>query len=156
MSRSNAFDLLQDLPSDLSGLDIEEIRLFVYDDYTIGQTLYDLGMNLEEYLIVSILLLEDSIAEQKLSEITSIPRSTVRGRLDDAVNMKIAARSEKGVSLTEEGRKLFVLMSRDISNRASTGEPLSKELCAVLEGLTLSDGVTRPFKVPDRLRPRSS
>ena len=148
-------DEIEFLPRDLSGADVEQLRLFDYHDYTLGQTLYDLGINLEEYLIVSVLLGGSYIAEQKISEITGIPRSTVRGRVDDAVAMDLITRDEKGVSLTEAGRKLFVLMSKDASERAATGAPLSPLLCEILDNLTLADGVTRPFKIAKRLRPES-
>ena len=153
MAAKNWTDALDGLPRDLSGTDVEQLQLFDYHDYTLGQTLYDLGVNLEEYLVVSVLLKGDYIAEQKVAEITGIPRSTVRGRIDDAVAMDLIARDENGVALTELGRKLFVLMSKDASIRAVTGAPLSLLLCEMLDNLTLADGVTRPFKIAKRLRP---
>ena len=153
MTARNWTDTLEELPRDLSGTDLESLRLFEYHDFTLGQTLYDLGINLEEYLIVSVLFGGDYIAEQKIAEITGIPRSTVRGRVDDAVAMNLIVRNENGVALTELGRKLFVLMSKDASIRAVKGTPLSPLLCEILDNLTLADGVTRPFKIAKRLRP---
>ena len=153
MMTKNWMDVLDTLPIDLPGEEVERIRPFAYHDYTLGQTLYDLGINLEEYLIVSVLFGGEYIAEQKVAEITGIPRSTVRGRIDDAVAMSLIVRDEKGVSLTQAGRKLFALVSKDASVRAATGAPLSPLLCEILDNLTLADGVTRPFKIAKRLRP---
>ena len=64
-------DALDKLPRDLSRTDLKSLRLFDYHDFTLGQTLYDLGINLEEYLIVSVLLGGDYIAEQKIADMLS-------------------------------------------------------------------------------------
>ena len=145
-------ELVKDLPRQPAKYINRDLQLFSNHEFALGQILYDLGINLEEHLIGGVLLASEHIAEQKIAAITGIPRSTVRGRIDDAVIMGIAVRTSKGVSLTEPGRRLFALMSNDVAHRAQTGAPLSPLLCDILDNLTLSDGVTRPFKVADRLR----
>jgi predicted transcriptional regulator len=87
------------------------------------------------------------MAELKMAEALGIPRSTLRGRIDDMVRMRLVTRAEgKGVKMLPGGHSFFVLAFREITDMSKgRRKRFSRAFTKILDDLSRTEGVRRPI-----------